>query len=125
MTPYGVLLSVHVVVAILGLGQLAALGVLAGNTERSRALGSLVRNSRIALVLMFTTGAALDFTAGGAWHELWWFRGSALLMLVLGVLSWRVHRALQSGQWPSVRRAAFAMCGTVGLITALMELKPQ
>lgn len=123
MSIYGVWLCVHVVVAILGVGQLAALGIVADKAD-SATLIKLTRNVRLALLLMFVTGALLDFTSGGAFHERLWFRGSALLLLLTGVLSWRAKKAASAAQVGQVRGAAWGMCGMVALITVLMELKP-
>lgn len=111
MSTYGVLISIHVLIAIFGLGQLVT-------------FPTSLRNVRFALLGLFTTGAALDFHAGGAWHEMTWFRVSALLLVLTGVLSVFAARALKSGNPRTARRFTWAMCGTVAVITALMELKP-
>lgn len=123
MSGYGWVLSLHVIVAILGVGQLAALAVTAGRAEAG-ALFALIRNTRLALATMFITGAALDFMSGGAFHERLWFRGSGILLIITGVLSWRVQKAARATQPGRVRALAWGMCGAVALITAMMELKP-
>ena len=111
MSLYGLLISVHVLIAIFGLGQLIT-------------FPSSLRNVRFSLLGLFTTGAALDFNAGGAWHELPWFRASALLLVVTAVLSVFADRASKRGNSRTARSFTWAMCGTVAVITALMELKP-
>lgn len=123
MGSYGVLLSLHVIVAILGVGQLAALAVTAASAEPASAL-KLIRNGRRALAAMFVTGAGLEFLSGGAFHERLWFRGSALLLLLAGILSWRSQKAARAGSSKRVRALALGMCGVVALITVLMEQKP-
>ncbi len=123
MSIYGVVLGVHVVVAILGVGQLAAVAVVSGTAD-PRTIISLTRNARLSLLVMFLTGAALDFTSGGLFHERLWFRGSALLLLLTGVLIWRAQKAARAAQPNRVRGMAWAMCGMVAVITVLMELKP-
>ena len=123
MSIYGLVLSVHVIVAILGVGQLAAVAVAAGRADPAIIM-AFTRNVRLALITMFVTGAALDFTSGGSFHELLWFRGSALLLLLTGILSWRAQKAARAAQPRRVRGIAWGMCGMVTLITVLMELKP-
>ena len=49
-------------------------------------LGSLLRLSASSLATMLATGILLDVAAKGAFHGAWWFRGSALLLLVAGAL---------------------------------------
>lgn len=124
MSGYGWVLSLHVIVAVLGVGQLAALAVTAGKAE-ALALFPLVRNARLALVTMFVTGAALDFMSGGAFHERLWFRGSVILLVITGVLSWRAQKAARAARPGQVRALAWGMCGAVALITMMMELKPM
>jgi hypothetical protein len=123
MTFYTLLLSLHVVVAVLGAGQLAAMAVLCSQRETA-AVPRLLWNARIALVILLTTGAALDLRAGGVWHGYWWFRGSALLLVLVALLGWLTQRALQKQQYAAVRRSALTMCCMVAIITALMEWKP-
>jgi len=123
MSGYGWVLSLHVIVAILGVGQLAAVAVTAGKADVAT-LTSLIRNARLSLAAMFISGAALDFMSGGAFHERLWFRGSAILLIVTGILSWRAQKAARAAQPARVRGLSWGMCGAVALITILMELKP-
>lgn len=123
MTSYGVLLCLHVIVAILGVGQLAALAVTGASADAA-SLVKLIRNGQRALLAMFVTGAGLDFLTGGAFHERVWFRGSGLLLLLIGILSWRAQKAARAGQARLVRGFSLTMCALVAVVTVLMEQKP-
>jgi hypothetical protein len=138
---YTALVSLHVVVAVLGIGQVGALAVATSAARRSGAalaplaawIRPLLRGVRVCLPIMFVTGAALDFDAGGAHHEWWWFRVSALLLVVTFLLNAAARRALERGladgaaEAPSlarIERSGWSMCGAVTLITVLMQAKP-
>ena len=82
---------------------------------------------------MFVTGAILDVTAGGAHHEWWWFRLSAMLLVATFLINARARAALANGLKAEgrgaaalgrIERAGWSMCGTVTLITVLMQAKP-
>jgi hypothetical protein len=137
MTPYIITLSVHVVVAVLGLGQIAGMLVLAHATDGPdgpvprKALERLVRGIRWSLVLMFLTGALIEYLGGGLFHDSWWFRTSFVLLLVIGAINgWmgRLLRRLDSAATAPIlvrlRRGAWAMCTVLATITFLMEAKP-
>ncbi len=111
MTTYGLLLVFHVIVAVLGVGQLAALA-----RTGSEALFLPVR---IALALMFITGAALEYVGGGAWHGFVWFRASVGLLVATGVLLVFAKRNERHR-----KTLAWICCALIAIITALMELKP-
>jgi uncharacterized membrane protein len=134
-------LVIHVLIAILGLGSVASVALVATTARRSgRAwkdvsawLGPLLRYSAFSLAAMLVTGVLLDFAAGGAFHEAWWFRGSALLLVATGVLHAQARRAVRSGLAGEdthgvvlrrVERIAYGMCGLIAAITVLMEAKP-
>jgi hypothetical protein len=131
-------LVVHVVVAVLGLGQLAATGIVAGSLRRhgltaaTSPLRQLVLLSGISLAILLVTGVIMDVAAGGAFHAQWWFRGSALLLIATGATHARTRRAVRVAlveqhaprALRSVERLSYAMCGLVATITVLMELKP-
>jgi hypothetical protein len=135
------LLVTHVVVAILGLGAVGAVPLVAsaGRKADRRAtdvlgmIGPLLRYSAISLGLMLVTGALLDLVAGGAFSKHWWFRGSALLLFVIGALHGQARRALRTGLASegagdaAVTRVvgfAYAMSALIVVITLLMEVKP-
>lgn len=111
MSAYSLLLAFHAVVAVLGVGQLAALARTGSD--------ALFLPVRIALALMFISGAALEYVGGGAWHTFLWFRASVGLLVVTGVLlvfAKRNDRRRRTLSW--------ICCALIAIITALMELKP-
>lgn len=82
---------------------------------------------------MLVSGLLLDVLARGAFHGLWWFRGSVILLLATGALHGRARRALRLGAGSDERPAlwmarieysAYGMCVLIGAITVLMEMKP-
>jgi hypothetical protein len=112
---YTPLLVIHVIVAVLGVGSIASVALLAA---------------------LLATGILLDFVAHGAFHESWWFRGSALLLVATGALHGFARRAIrptlaqngpaQDGHMAlrQVEWIAYGMCALVAAITMLMEVKP-
>src|SRR5438093_6679312 len=92
-------LVVHVVVAVLGLGSLLSVAVVAaiarragpGSTDVTAWLATLLRYSAVSLAAMLATGAMMDFVTGGTFHDWWWFRASALLLVATGVLHGRAR----------------------------------
>ena len=138
---YVPLLVVHVLVAVLGVGSIASLAVLSGTARRTGRgsmdasvwLGPLLRYSAVSLGAMLATGAFLDFATGGAFHEAWWFRGSALLLVATGGLHAQARRAVRRGlagegvtavTLRRVERIAYGMCALIAAIAVLMETKP-
>lgn len=135
------LLVAHVVVAILGLGAIGAVPLVASAGRKAGRhaadvlgmIAPLLRYSAISLGLMLVTGVLLDLVAGGAFSKFWWFRGSALLLIVTGILHGQARRALRAGLATegrgdgAVRRVvgfAYAMSALIAVITLLMEAKP-
>lgn len=138
---YTSVLVVHVLVAVLGIGSIASVAIVAttarrvgrGSTGALTWLGPLLRYSAFSLAAMLATGSLLGLISGGAVHEAWWFRGSALLLIATGVLHARARRAFRQGlaneadgdlALQRVTRIAYGMCGIVAVIAALMEVKP-
>jgi hypothetical protein len=138
---YVPVLVVHVLVAVLGLGSIASLAVLAGTARRagrgamdpSAWLSPLLRYSAVSLGAMLATGAFLDLVAGGGFHEAWWFRGSALMLVATGGLHAQARRAVRRGlagegvtavTLRRVERIAYGMCALIAAIAVLMETKP-
>jgi hypothetical protein len=139
-TLYIPVLVAHTVIAVLGVGSIPAVALVAatarragpGSRDMSAWLGPLLRYSAFSLAAMLVTGVLLDFAAGGAFHEAWWFRGSALLLVATGVLHARARRAVRLGLANDadvvlrrVERIAYGMCALIAAIIVLMELKPQ
>jgi hypothetical protein len=138
---YTSVLVLHVLVAVLGLGSIASVAIVAaaaGRRGRGAAevltwLGPLLRYSAFSLAAMLATGILLGATSAGAVHEAWWFRGSALLLVLTGALHARARRAVRLGLANEgdghlavrrVARLAYGMCGLIAVIAALMEVKP-
>lgn len=138
---YTAVLAVHVLVAVLGLGSVTSIAVVAAtirragcaSTEGSAWLGPLLRSSVFSLAAMLITGILLDLAAGGAFHGMWWFRVSALLLVATGALHARARRAIRQGLAKEnggeavlrrVEHTAYGMCALIASITVLMEVKP-
>lgn len=134
-------LVVHVLVAVLGLGSIASVAIVAATGRRNgrgsaaalTGLGPLLRYSRFSLALMLPTGIVLGLIAGATVHGAWWFRGSALLLLTTIVLHAQAGRAVRRGLANEadgdavlrrVERIAYGMCALVAVIAVLMEAKP-
>src|SRR5258708_19302716 len=104
MTLYPVALSIHVVTAILGLGQVAGIAILVSSAQAEApvapatwtALGRLARGTTWSLALMLLSGALIDYSVGGAYHEASWFPLSFFLFLVLGSINRRTRRPLRN-----------------------------
>jgi hypothetical protein len=139
MTLYALLLSLHVIAAILGLGQVTATAVLASELafrpsigpETWRHLQLLVRGTSVGLVVMMVTGVLIEWSLDGPYHETWWFRLSFLELLVLVALHARTRATLRKrdllGEQNTIRgiaRRAWVMSVLIAAVTVLMELKP-
>lgn len=133
-------LVVHVVIAILGMGTVAAIAIIAATGRRQGStrtvltwLSPLLRYATLSLALMLVTGVLMGIAAGAAAHQTWWFRGSALLLLPTGALLGQARRAVrqalanESDGVAAIRRVegiAYGVCSLVALIAVLMEAKP-
>lgn len=140
MSGFTLLIAVHVVVAILGVGLLGAIPIAASwarraaesAAERATILEPLFRWTRNALVVVFLTGGAIDHSAQGAFHTAGWFRASALLVVAVAVLQIRARAILRKGLASEdvlgtlrrVERSSWASCGAVAVIAFLMAAKP-
>jgi len=129
---YAPLLVIHVIVAVLGVGSIASVAIVAAAARRAGhaspqvllSIAPLLRYSAFSLAAMLATGILLDLVAHGTFHESWWFRGSALLLVATGALHGFARRAIRSGALPRVEWIAYGMCTLVAVITMLMEVKP-
>jgi len=139
MNLHSILLSVHVVTAILGLGPIVATTIVASSTPANApvapgtltALRRLGRGTSGALAIMLLSGVLLERTSGGAFHTMLWFRISFLLLIALGALQGGIRRTLQKVEREpdgralrGVVRLSGAMCAVVAGIAILMEVKP-
>ena len=136
---YTYLLVAHVLVAVLGLGSIAAVAIVAATAQRVERrsagalmwLGPLLRCSAFSLPAMMLTGFLLNLTAAGAFSAAWWFRGSVLLLVATIALQAQARRAVRhgsanenDGDLRRVERIAYGMCALIAVITVLMEVKP-
>jgi hypothetical protein len=135
---YGIALCIHVLAAVFGAGQVAAIFTVAATARRGlspEAASSIVKRllSRTArgLVPLLVSGVILDFAAGRAFDHAGWFRLSVLLLLVLaslvGVATRTLERAGGGGESVAlarVGRLAVVMSLVIGVAVVLMELKP-
>ena len=135
MNLYPLLVGLHVITAILGLGPLLALAVLttgpAAPPWPPARLGSLLRLAGWSLLVMLASGAGLIALTHGVLGETGWVRVSFALFLVLGFLHGQARRRFR--QWTQAKEAPVApalapilwgMCALVAVITYLMEAKP-
>jgi hypothetical protein len=138
---YYILLATHALAAVLGLGSIASIAIVASKAQGSARsltdvsiwLAPLLRYSAIGLAVMLVTGILLDLTVSDAFSRTWWFRGSFLLLLVTGALHGRARRVVRKGLAEEtgrpvvlrqVERTAYGMCALIAVITVLMEVKP-
>jgi hypothetical protein len=141
MSWYTVAVVLHVVVAVLGVGQVGALAIAASSARRSGValpqaatwITPLLRYTRASLAAMVGTGIWIDVAAGGVYHHAWWVRLSGILIALTFIFHRRAMATISKGvrgegdaaaAFRGVERAAWSMCGTVALITILMEAKP-
>ncbi len=145
MNPYIFVVSLHVAVAILGLGPLTALALL---TKRPplpagvprpmppepalRAFLRLLRVSQVSLGLMLATGATLVAMVHGAFGRQNWMIASVALFVVLGAGTGVAQSYLKKALKPTgsimhverAHRSLLAMCVIVVVIAWLMQSKP-
>jgi hypothetical protein len=141
MDSYTVVVALHVLVAVVGVGLLGAVPIAARVARREPQLASardglfgvLFTLTRASLATMLLTGAFLDYSAGGAFHTSGWFRASFVLLLVAAFAIVRARGTLRSaavakgGADAALRRVeqwGWAACTAVAVIAVLMEVKP-
>jgi len=134
-------LSVHVLIAVLGVGVIGALPIVARAARRGgltpQAIATwafpLIFSARLSLLLAFVSGAALDFAFGGAFHRAPWFRLAGVLVILTAICLARARAALARATSGSVAQAValrrieywgFTSVAAVACIVVLMEWKP-
>jgi hypothetical protein len=133
MSSYLILVSLHVVTAVLGIGQIAALAGLCsqGVTDASTLL-AIVRPMKWSFLIMLLTGGILVVLTGEAFLGARWLWLAFALSVLLGLLQVSVKRQLQStvtnngatsSVW-SVGVMAWIMSALVAAIVFLMVTKP-
>jgi hypothetical protein len=135
-------IAVHALVAVLGIGQVTSLAILAGQARADgdrlpATLGVMRRLARvtsIGLGLMLLSGIGVMIPTHGAYGMAWWFRVAFVLFLVLGFFNGQLQRALRVASGPASPASAAAvarlstiamtMCAIVAVIVILMAAKP-
>jgi hypothetical protein len=139
MGAYELTICIHVVTAIVGVGQVTGLVLVAATSRKSlpvapatwTALKRLARGTSWSLLLMLLTGLILEFLAGGVHGHSWWFRIAVLLFLGCGAVLGMIQRALKKGEaagdgavLAAVVTRGWIVVGLVAVIAGLMQLKP-
>ncbi len=100
---YTPVLVIHVLAAVLGLGLITSVGIVATTARRTQHVAHasiwlfpLLRYATFSLVTMLATGVLLDFAASGAFSAAWWFRGSVLLLVATGILNGVTRRTIRA-----------------------------
>lgn len=130
MSAYSLLLAIHAILAVLGVGPTVAVALRArsGGPGAVADLRRLLWLASFSLFGLLLSGVAVIRWSGAAdaFVDAWWLRVSGALFLVLGALVGYARRLLAKPD-PSLRkveRLGWAMCALVGAIVGLMEAKP-
>ena len=136
MTLFAFAVCAHVLTAIMGLGPIVGMAIIAFTVRNETsvapstwtALSRLARATSVALALMLGSGVLIEYGSGGSFHDTWWFRLSFFQLLALGALNGVAQRTLRrraaGAALRRVSRIAWVMCALVAEITILMEVKP-
>lgn len=140
MMLYLVAIAIHVVVAVLAIGMVGAVPLVARLARKDgtlgspeRLLGALLRVMQLGFFAMLLTGILLDVSMDGAFHRTTWFKVSIAVLAVVGFSHARARGALRKGFAPgggrevalaSVERWGWTMFAAVAVITLLMQMKP-
>ena len=132
MNWYLVALATHTLVAVLGIGQVLGLVLLAqdarpGSSDlpvRLAMMGTLARVMQISLGLMLISGIAVMIPTQFAYAHGWWFRVAFLLFLVLGFFTGQLQRAVRTSAVARLSSIGWIMCSLVAVIVILMAAKP-
>jgi uncharacterized membrane protein len=144
MNFYQIALATHALVAVLGIGQVLTILVLAGDaragSDQLPATLALMRTQArivgISLGLMLLSGIAVMIPTRGAYAAAWWFRIAFLLFILLGATNGVLQGTLRTASAPAsdpnkrgaalarLRTLAWTMCGIVIVIVTLMTAKP-
>jgi hypothetical protein len=122
---------VHVLTAVLGIGQVTAIAALARVVRYSpneQGAASLLRKLLVLfnwfLLVSLVTGVLMALLVGPSFERTIWFRASALLVLVVGALAGMMRGALKKNAAQRAERLAWGMVGVVAIMVSLMVLKP-
>ncbi len=137
MTLYAAVRLVHVIVAVLGTGSIAAIAIVARRAQPAglavSPIPALVRWASVSLAVMLLTGIWIDVEMHGAFHQALWFRASAIGLVLtgatLGILRRQLAGGLQGRLAPDralarVTALAVVASALVLAIVVLMERRP-
>jgi hypothetical protein len=133
MSAYDLFKLMHVMVAVVGLGLITSMPILAASSKSlpREPLLTLSRWGTSSLAAMFLTGALMDLLAGGAYHATGWFRASGLTIIATGAILAYTRRAIAKSDptnadraRKTVVRASSLASALIAAVTALMETKP-
>lgn len=135
MNLYSTTVFLHVLAAILGLGPLTALAIVASARAPSMPAERFTQLLRIvgwSLGAMLVTGVLIVAQSHGTLGKTVWVRVSLGLFLLLGALHELTRRRLRSSRAATSAAAIprslsvllWSMCALVAAITYLMEAKP-
>jgi uncharacterized membrane protein len=144
MNFYQIALATHALVAVLGIGQVLTILVLAidaraGNDHLPATLALmrlLARIVGISLGLMLLSGIGVMIPTRGAYAQTVWFPIAFILFILLGAANGVLQGSLRRASAPAsdantrgaalarLRTLAWTMCGIVVVIVTLMAAKP-
>jgi hypothetical protein len=139
MTLYAAVRLVHVVVAVLGTGSIAAIAIVSRQVRAQPAglvtspLPALARWASVSLAVMLITGIWIDVEMHGAFRQALWFRGSAIGLVLTGATLGILRRQLADGlrgrlaperALARVNALAVVASALVLVIVVLMERRP-
>jgi hypothetical protein len=132
VSTYGVLVALHVVVAVVGIGMVGAIPLGARVARRAGAdlaalepfYTRLYRITGTSLFVMLFSGLALDALVSGIHHERDWFKAAVVLWLVAGFCLGRTRARFRRGSLLGVEVFGWATAASVLAIAVLMKLKP-
>jgi hypothetical protein len=122
---------IHVLTAVLGIGQVTAIAALARavrsapqETGAAAVLRRLLVLFNWFLLVSLVTGVIIALIVGPPFERTIWFRASTLLVLVVGALAGMMRGALKRKALPRAEGLAWGMVGVVAIMVSLMVLKP-
>ncbi len=133
MNFYSLVVFLHVLTAILGLGPLTVMAMASTRPANpSISVDRLMQGMRLvgfSLGAMFVTGAIAISLTHGALGQTRWMRISLGLFLLLGILHGLTRRRMKmarDARLPAqgLKPLLWSMCAVVAAITYLMEAKP-
>ncbi|HET6402106.1 MAG TPA: hypothetical protein VFH95_12000 [Candidatus Kapabacteria bacterium] len=124
MSLYSIVESIHVIVAVGGLGQLAVIAYVARKPEEGSLplLKRLVTDVSGSLVVMLLTGIWLLWLENGIYAHTGWFGLSMLLFLALGALTGITRGTLKKIEASGVPIASSPLLGKLRALTLWADI---